>query len=51
VALTTLSPVTAAPPIVAVAPATKFVPVIVMLVPAANGPLVGAIAVAVGAAT
>jgi hypothetical protein len=48
VAFTTVTPVAAVPPMVTVAPATKFVPVIVTLVPPAIGPLEGAIPVTVG---
>src|SRR3989475_13016985 len=41
VALTTLTPVAGVPPTVTVAPAAKFVPVIVIAVPPAVGPEVG----------
>jgi hypothetical protein len=52
VALTTVTLVAAAPPIVTpVAPVMKLVPVIVTLWPPAVGPLDGAMAVTVGAAT
>ncbi len=51
VALTTTILVADTPPMVTVAPLTKFVPVIVTLVPPAVGPEAGAIAVTVGAAT
>lgn len=49
VALTTVTPVAAAPPIVTVAPAAKFVPVMVTRVPPAVGPLLGEIEDTVGA--
>ena len=42
VLLTTVTPVAAVPPMVTVAPAAKFVPVIVTAVPPAIGPEVGA---------
>jgi hypothetical protein len=51
VALTTLTPVAAVPPIVTPVAPVKPVPVIVTLVPPVVGPLAGAIAVTVGAAT
>ena len=50
VALATVTPVAATPPMVTLAPATKPVPVIVMLVPPATVPEVGAALVTVGAA-
>ncbi len=49
VGLVTLTPVAATPPIVAVAPATKPVPVITIAVPPAAGPESGATLVTVGA--
>jgi hypothetical protein len=51
VELTTETPVVELPPIVTVAPLTKFVPVMLTLVPPAVGPELGEIAVTVGAAT
>jgi hypothetical protein len=51
VALTTLTPVAAVPPTVTVAPAAKFVPVIVMTVPPDAGPDVGLTAPTVGGTT
>ena len=51
VELVTLTPVAALPPMVTVVPLTKFVPVMVTLVPPAVGPELGDIAVTVGAAT
>src|SRR2546427_11537977 len=51
VALTTLTPVAAAPPTVTVALASKPVPVIVIAVPPAAGPEVGLTALTVGGAT
>ena len=51
VALTTLTPVAADPPTVAVAPAAKPVPVIVIGVPPAVGPDVGLTALTVGGGT
>jgi hypothetical protein len=50
VALTTVTAVAAAPPIVTVAPAAKFVPVIATEVPPLVGPAFGEIALTVGAA-
>src|SRR5258708_26188773 len=49
VLLTTAASVAAAPPNVTIAPAAKFVPVIVTAVPPAVGPLFGLIATTVGA--
>jgi hypothetical protein len=49
VAFTTVTPVAGVPPMVTVAPATNPVPLMVTLVPPAVVPLVGAIAVTVGA--
>ena len=49
VLLTTVTPVAAVPPKLTVAPAKKFVPVIVTPVPPAVGPVLGAIEVTVGA--
>ena len=49
VALTTLTPVAALPPTVTVAPAAKFVPVIVTAVPPAVGPDAGATPLTAGA--
>ena len=51
VELVTLTPVAAVPPKVTEAPLTKFVPVMVTLVPPAIGPELGDIAVTVGAGT
>ena len=51
VELVTLTPVAALPPMVTVAPLTKFVPVMVTLVPPAIGPELGDIAVTVGGET
>ena len=48
VALTTITPVAAVPPMVTVAPVTKAVPVIVTPVPPAVGPLPGEIEVTDG---
>src|SRR5262245_37640301 len=48
VAFTTVTFVAAAPPSATVAPAAKFVPVMVTLVPPAAGPKVGAMADTVG---
>jgi hypothetical protein len=48
VLLTTTTLVAAAPPNVTVAPAAKFVPVIVTAVPPAVGPLLGATPLTVG---
>jgi hypothetical protein len=50
VVLTTLMPVAAVPPTVTVAPLTKFVPVMVILVPPNVVPEVGEIPETVGAA-
>jgi hypothetical protein len=49
VALTTTTLVAAVPPNVTVAPAAKFVPVIVTAVPPAVGPVFGDMLVTVGA--
>ena len=51
VELVTLTPVAVLPPMVTVAPLTKFVPVIVILAPPAVGPELGDIAVTVGGDT
>ena len=51
VEFTTTTLVAAAPPMVTPVAPVRFVPVMVTLVPAANGPLVGLMAVTVGAAT
>jgi hypothetical protein len=51
VLFTTTAVVAAAPPNVTVAPAAKFVPVIVTAVPPATGPLFGATLVTVGGVT
>lgn len=50
VLLTTVTPVAAVPPNVTVAPAAKFVPVIVTAVPPAVDPLFGLTLVTVGGA-
>jgi hypothetical protein len=50
VPLTTTTFVAAVPPIVTVAPAAKFVPVIVTAVPPAVGPVLGDMLVTVGGA-
>ena len=50
VALTTVTPVAATPPMVTDVAPLRFVPVMVTAVPPAIGPLVGEIAVTVGAA-
>jgi hypothetical protein len=47
--LTTLTPVAALPPTLTVAPATKFVPVIVTAVPPVVGPDAGATLPTIGA--
>ena len=51
VLFTTVTPVAAVPPNVTVAPAAKFVPVIVTAVPPAGGPLLGLTLVTVGTTT
>jgi hypothetical protein len=51
VLLTTTTFVAAVPPKVTVAPAAKFVPVMVTAVPPATGPLLGATPLTVGATT
>jgi hypothetical protein len=51
VLFTTVTPVAAVPPTVTVAPAVKFVPVIVIVVPPAVVPLLGDTPVTVGATT
>ena len=49
VLFTTVTPVAAVPPKLTVAPAKKFVPVIVTPVPPPAGPILGVIVVSVGA--
>jgi hypothetical protein len=49
VLLTTVTPVAAVPPKLTVAPAKKFVPAIVTVVPPPAGPVLGATDVTVGA--
>jgi hypothetical protein len=49
VLFTTVTPVAAVPPKVTVAPAAKFVPVMVTAVPPAGGPLLGLTLLTVGA--
>lgn len=51
VALTTVTPVAAVPPMVTLVAPVKFVPVMVTLVPPEVGPLDGLIELTVGAAT
>ena len=51
VAESTGTPVAGAPPIVTVAPSTKFSPVMVTTVPPASGPLPGEMPVTTGAGT